>query len=299
MIRNLDINLVRTFVTVASTGSMTLAADRLALTQGAISQQIKRLEEALQCQLFDRSRRSLKLNKQGRHLLGLSKRLLDANDEIWNEMVAPAVQGEVRFGLPDDLVTTYLPLALDGFAADHPTIEVSLVSDSSPNLLAGLNKGDIDIALVEEPLGQTDEGECQGECQGECLSVERLLWVGSKYGTANRRRPLPLSIVSETCAFRSPTVDALEVKGIAWKPVFENGTIDATMTTVRADLAVTVSLASVIPPDLEVLGQDTGLPDLPSFAINLYLNTSVVNPAAHQLARHLRDGIRGVERLRA
>jgi len=295
MIRNLDINLVRTFVMVASTGSMTLAADRLALTQGAISQQIKRLEQTLQCQLFDRSRRSLKLNTQGRHLLGLSKRLLDANDEIWNEMVAPTVQGEVRFGLPDDLVTTYLPLALDGFAADHPTIEVSLVSDTSPNLLAGLNKGDIDIALVEEPLGQTDEGQCSGEC----LSIERLLWVGSRYGTAHRRRPLPLSIVSETCAFRSPTVDALGKNGIAWKPVFENGTIDATMTTVRADLAVTVSLASVIPPDLEVLGQDTGLPDLPSFAINLYLGRSDMNPAAHQLARHLREGIRGFERLRA
>ena len=294
MSRNLDINLVRTFVTVASAGSMTLAADRLGLTQGAISQQIKRLEETLQCPLFDRSRRNLTLNTQGRHLLGLSKRLLDANDEIWNEMTAPAVRGEVRFGLPDDLVTTYLPLALDGFVADYPTIDVSLFSDTSPNLLAGLNKGDIDIALVEEPLGQTD-----GECQGECLSVERLLWVGSRYGTALQRRPLPLSIVSETCAFRSPTVDALNSKGIAWKSVFENGTIDATLTTVRADLAVTVSLASVIPHDLEALGQDTGLPDLPSFAINLYLNTSVVNPAAHQLARHLRDGIRGVERLRA
>jgi len=295
MIRNLDTSLVRTFVTVASAGSVSAAADQLGLTQGAISQQIKRLEETLQCRLYDRSRRSLRLNKQGRHLLGLSKRLLDANDQIWNEMTAPAIRGEVRFGLPDDLVSTYLPLALDGFVADHPSIDVSLVSDTSPNLLAGLNKGDIDIALVEEPLGQTDEGECQGEC----LSIERLLWVGSRYGTAYRRRPLPLSIVSETCAFRSPTVDALDNKGIDWKPVFENGTIDATLTTVRADLAVTVSLASVIPHDLEVLGQDSGLPDLPNFAINLYFDTSGVNPAAHQLARHLRDGIRGFERLRA
>ena len=56
MLRNLDTALVRTFVTVADKASMTAAANALHLTQGAVSQQIKRLEEALGCSLFERDR---------------------------------------------------------------------------------------------------------------------------------------------------------------------------------------------------------------------------------------------------
>ena len=100
MIRNLDISLIRAFVTVASTGNMTTAADRLALTQGAVSQQIKRLEDMLQIALFDRSQRKLRLTRRGERLLGLSNRLLALNDEIIAEMVGSAVGGTVRLGIP-------------------------------------------------------------------------------------------------------------------------------------------------------------------------------------------------------
>ena len=65
MIRNLDTALVRTFVTVADKASMTAAANALHLTQGAVSQQVKRLEETLGCSLFERDRRGLRLTRSG------------------------------------------------------------------------------------------------------------------------------------------------------------------------------------------------------------------------------------------
>ncbi len=293
MYRNLDIALFRTFDAVASTDNMTIAADRLGLTQGAVSQQIKRLEEMLQCTVFDRNQRKLKLTKEGKQLLSLSRRLLDINDEIWNEMRAPALRGKVRLGIPDDLVTTYLPETLNRFVLAYPNVEVSLISDTSINLKDDFLSGKIDIALVEESLGKP------GDNKGECIRIENLLWIGAKHGTAYSRRRLPLSIVSETCAFRAPVVDALQANGITWQNVFENGTIDATLTTVRADLAVSVSLASVIPLDLDILGPDAGLPDLPSFAINLYKNEKIVNPAAHELATALRESVQEYRRLSA
>lgn len=282
MARNLDIALLRTFVTVAGTGNMTVAGQRLGLTQGAVSQQIGRLEENLQCVLFDRSQRGLKLTRQGESLLESARRLLKLNDEIWSDMTSPTLRGEVRLGIPHDLVATYLPLALDGFVDANPNMEVILVTGASPELREGLSMGKVDVAIAEEPLGQTD---------GETLSVERLLWVGSRRGTAHAKRPLPLSMVAEDCAFRPPVVAALHDRGIDWRTVFENGTIDATMTTVRSDLAVTVSLASLVPPDLEVLGRSDGLPDLPSFAVNMYVCDPETNSAAGELARHLRDGV--------
>ena len=282
MARNLDIALLRTFVTVAGTGNMTVAGERLGLTQGAVSQQIGRLEANLQCVLLDRSRRGLRVTRQGESLLEPARRLLELNDEIWNEMTTPVLKGEVRLGIPHDLVATYLPLALDGFVDANQNTEVVLVTGASPELREGLTKGKIDVAIAEEPLGLTD---------GETLSVERLLWVGGNRGTAHAKRPLPLSMVAEDCSFRPPVVEALRDRGIAWRTVFENGTIDATMTTVRSDLAVTVSLASQVPQDLAILGKPEGLPDLPSFAVNMYVCDPQVNSAAAGLARHLRDGV--------
>jgi DNA-binding transcriptional LysR family regulator len=282
MMRNLDTSLLRAFVAVAGTGNMTASATKLGLTQGAVSQQIRRLEETLQCTLFDRGQRGLKLTKRGEQLLGPARRLLELNDEIWVDMTAPPMRGEVRLGIPYDLITTYLPLVMEGFVEANPNVEVSLVSAASPELLAALKKGEVDLALVEEPL------DCKG---GECLCVERLLWIGRRKGTAFQRRPLPLSIVDETCAFRPSIVAALEQTEMPWRGVFENGNIEATMTTVRADLAVTASLASLVPGDLEVLGRETGLPDLPSFAINLHLHDINPGPVIMELANCLRDGI--------
>ncbi|WP_299619124.1 LysR substrate-binding domain-containing protein [Pelagibius sp.] len=281
MSRNLDIGLARAFLAVADSGNMTTAAARLNLTQGAVSQQIKRLEEAFQCMLFDRTRRGLTLTRSGEALLGPAKRLLDLNDEIWREMTAPAIRGTVRLGMPVDLIAPFLPPVLEGFVEANPQIEVSLVSATSPELLRRLGGGDIDLALVEEPLGRS---------AGECLCVERLLWIGARNGRALGKRPLPLSIVSEDCAFRPAIFEALRKKRMAWRTVFENGTIEATLTTVRADLAVTALLASTIPSDLEVLGRDSGLPELPSFAINLHRRPEP-SPAALEVARHLRDGL--------
>ena len=102
--QNLDIHLVRTFVAVADHGSMTVAANSLHLTQGAVSQQIKRLEESFACSLFDREGRRLELTQAGERFLGQAKRLLGVNDEIWAEMTNPALAGTtatrypIRFG---------------------------------------------------------------------------------------------------------------------------------------------------------------------------------------------------------
>lgn len=103
MARNLDTRLVRTFVAVADKASMTAAANVLHLTQGAVSQQIRRLEETLGRSLFERDRRGLRLTLSGERLFELAKRLLSQNDEIWAEMATSAVEGRVRLGVPPDL----------------------------------------------------------------------------------------------------------------------------------------------------------------------------------------------------
>ncbi|RVD42628.1 LysR family transcriptional regulator, partial [Mesorhizobium sp. M4A.F.Ca.ET.020.02.1.1] len=116
MIRNLDTALIRTFVTVTDRASMTAAANALNLTQGAVSQQIKRLEDVLDCSLFERDRRGLRLTRAGERLFGKGRRLLSLNDEIWAEIAGSAVAGKVRLGVAYDLVGTLLAPVLKAYA---------------------------------------------------------------------------------------------------------------------------------------------------------------------------------------
>ncbi len=105
--RKLDISLLRTFVAVAERSSMTAAANALHLTQSAVSQQIGRLED-LCGTLFSRDRRALRLTATGERLLGKVRRLLALNDELWADMKATGLEGEVRLGAPYDLLATCL-----------------------------------------------------------------------------------------------------------------------------------------------------------------------------------------------
>ncbi len=282
MTRHLDTRIVRTFVAVAEHASMTAAANALHLTQGAVSQQIKRLEDDFGAALFERGRGGLRLTPAGERLLGKARQLLHLNDEIWAGMIAGTAPGQVRLGVPYDLVGTSLAPVLKAYSEAHPQVEISLSCAASPDLARALADGQVDLAVIEEPVGPSD---------GECLRVERLVWVGAKGGKARLKRPLPISMVADTCAFRPAVLSALSEHGTPWRTVFENGNIDATTATVRMDLAVTAWLASTVPADLDIFGADSGLPELPSFAINLHLPRHGAQPAAREFGDFIREGL--------
>ncbi|MBN9527532.1 MAG: LysR family transcriptional regulator [Alphaproteobacteria bacterium] len=282
MSRNLDMTLLRSFVAVMDTAGMTAAAKALNLTQGAVSQQIRRLEDQFGFPLFRRAQGRLKPTADAERLLPMVRRLLGQNDEIWAEVTGGAVSGRVRFGVPYDLVGTILAPVIKGFAEARPQVEIALTCAASPELAERLAAGEIDLAVIEAP---------EGAGEGEILSVERLVWAGARGGTAHLKRPLPVSMVADSCAFRPAVLAALAAAGLSWRTVFENGNIEATTATVRTDLAVTAWLASTVPADLAILGAEAGLPALPNFAVNLHLPARDVGPAVREFARLVRDGL--------
>ena len=80
MNRDIDIGLVRTFLAVVELGGVTAAANSLGVSQAAASQQIKRLEQTLDCRLFERRGRQLELAPAGERLLAQARRLVAQND---------------------------------------------------------------------------------------------------------------------------------------------------------------------------------------------------------------------------
>jgi DNA-binding transcriptional LysR family regulator len=278
--RNIDVGLLRAFTAVVETGSVTEAAGMLSLTQAAVSQQIKRLEDVLGKPMFVRKQRKLLLSPDGERLMTFAQRLIALNDEAWRAMATPAFDGEVRLGVPYDLVARFLPKVLRRFDKRFPNVRVSLVTSTSRLLLDALSRGELDLTLTTEATRPA---------RAETLLVDRLVWVGAVGGDAYLREPLPVSLGAETCAFRPYALAALAKWHRRWRPVSESNSLEPLIATLEADLAVAPMLSCAAPKSLEILSDATGLPRLPACNVNLYLPRNVQNDMAMELAAVLRE----------
>jgi DNA-binding transcriptional LysR family regulator len=287
MVRNIDVALLRAFAAVVEMGSVTEAAAVLSLTQAAVSQQLKRLEELFGRPLFDRRQRKLVLTSDGERLLAYAQKMVCLNDETWRAMSAPAFDGEVRLGVPYDLVARFLPSVLRRFDKRFPNVRVSLVTSTSRLLGEALGRGELDLILTTEATRPA---------RAESLLVDRLVWVGAAGGDAYLRDPLPVSLGAETCAFRPYALAALAKWHRRWRPVSESNSLEPLIATLEADLAVAPMLSCAAPSRLEILSDAAGLPKLPACHVNLYLPRNTPNEMAVELAAVLREEFASVGR---
>ncbi|MET0193179.1 MAG: LysR family transcriptional regulator [Hyphomicrobiaceae bacterium] len=280
MRRDIDIALLRAFVAVVETGSVTGAANLLNLTQAAVSQQVKRLEEMFGAELFERHHKRLTLKPNGERLMAHAQRMISLNDEVWGAMTAPAYEGEIRLGVPHDIVGPYLPPILRRFDKAWPRVRVSLICTTTPQLHELLRGGSIDLTLTtEERCGRN----------GETLIEDELVWVGAASGMAHRRNPLPVSIGDEKCEFRRSVLKALADAGRDWRSVCEVSSMEPLLATIEADLAIGPLLRRTIPDYLQVIDNEARLPRLPMYLVNMYLPPVQQSEVALELARHIRQ----------
>jgi DNA-binding transcriptional LysR family regulator len=272
------IDLLRTFLAVVESGGVTPAAAGLNMSQAAASQQVKRLEEMLDCRLFERAGRGLALAPAGERLLAQAQRLVSQSDELLSSMRRPAFEGEVRLGVPYDIIGSFVPAILRRFARAQPRVRVSLVCEDSKVVRQQLRSGGVDLALTTE----TDCGR-----HGETLRTDRLVWVGVPGGDAHLKDPLPVSLGAPTCVFRPVAIEALGKARRDWRAVCEVSRLEPVHAAIEAGLAVAPLLRSSVPERFEILGRHARLPALPEFRINLYLPPGA-GPAARDLAEHVR-----------
>lgn len=279
MARNLDLTAVRAFVTVAECGGVTKAAAMLHLTQSAVSMQLKRLEEALGQSLYARVGRSLVLTSHGEQLLGYGRRMLSLNDEVWGLMTKQDFEGEVRFGVPHDIVYPHIPNVLQRMAADYPKVKVQLYSSYTANLKEQFARGELDLILTTE--AQLGEG-------GETLDNARLVWVGAPGGSAWRQRPLRLAF-EYACLFRGPVQGALDKADIRWEMGVESDSSRTVEASISADLAVHACLEGSAPNYMEEIKHGGELPELPTLKINSYKTEGPASGMAAILGDMIRE----------
>lgn len=280
MSRDLDISLLRAFTAVVDTGSVTAAARLLNRTQAAVSLQIKRLEDQIGQSLFERGHRRLTLTPSGERLIAHAERMVAMNDELVGRLTTPEFEGEVRFGVPTDIVPTYIPPILRRFTKSWPRVRMTMELGNSFHLLEKFRRHDLDLVL------STDSRPDRG---AETLRIDHLVWTGVPGGTAHRETPLPIAIGDQSCRFRPSVVDALNRVGRDWRSVMEVASQLAQDAAVSAGIAVSVRLRDSIPSTLVELGSDMGLPTLPEYQINLYAPKPGHAPVVDEFARHIRQ----------
>lgn len=289
MARNLDLTALRAFVTVCETHGVTSAAQRLNLTQSAVSMQLKRLEEQLGLLLLDRSNRQMVPTAVGQQLLSYAHRLLALNDEAWTRLTAQDYEGEIILGVPHDILYPAIPGVLRQFNASFPRMKVRLLSSYTKVLHRQFAAGEADVILTTEDfLG----------AGGETLTTRPQVWIGATGGQAHRQRPLPLAFQKD-CNFRTLAVKALDQAGITWEIVIDTDSSRTVETSISADLAVHVVVEGTEPPMVEVLPPSADLPALPNVLINLYQKDAGRSPAQSVLVDLIRAAYRALETPRA
>jgi DNA-binding transcriptional LysR family regulator len=270
---NLDMDVLRTVVTAYQLGSFHRAAEQVGRSQSAISQQIHKLEERVGQPLFRKQGRGLALTEAGEIVLAYARRILDLNDEAVTAVMGAAIDGAVRFGMPGDFAETWLPAALGRFKRAHPTVRIEATVDRNTSLLARLDNGQLDLALV---LGLEARGDA------EIVATLPMTWIGGREAYRRRDEPVPLAIFEPPCFFRAAAIAALEQAAVPWRVEFTGTSLASLWAAVDAGLGITVRTAISAPSYLTPLGDGSGLPSLPPVKLCLYAGRSP-GPAADRL----------------
>ena len=145
---------VRAFRTAARLLSFTRAADELNVTQGAVSRQIKSLEETLGVELFHRQKKGLALTEQGMRLLPDASAALDLLDRATSALAELAASPKLAVRVPPTLALRWLIPRLSAFTSLHPEIEVQLATSLGATLEGfdlARDRLDLAVARIEEP----------------------------------------------------------------------------------------------------------------------------------------------------
>lgn len=233
----------RVFYYVAKARSLTVAAKELSITQPAVSQAMKQLEEVLHTKLFTRASKGIKLTKEGELLysyvargyeqimLGEQKLIKMQNMEL----------GEVRIGASDMTLQFYLLPYLEKFHERYPDIKVIVTNGPTPETLKNLEEGMIDFGVVSAPFSYSrDNVEVTPVRQIEDVFVagRRFISYKNRMLDFSQLEELPLICLEKNTSSRTYMEDFLQGNQVTLNPEFELATSEMIVQFASRNLGV-------------------------------------------------------------
>ena len=227
----LDPRLLRSFAAIVDTGSFTLAAERLAMTQSTISQQLARLEESLGAVLVDRTARPIKSTPAGERLLGYARRILALQEEAQAALGDPAGTASIRIGVPEDIVSAEMAQVFHDFTRRHREVHLDVTAGLSRDLTRSYRAGEFDILVAKEPTAAPD-------CRA--TFPEALAWFESAAATQAWPNPVPLVAFPPGGLYREAMFERIEGERLRWYIAFSGSSLHNVLVAVEAGLGLSL-----------------------------------------------------------
>ncbi len=153
-----NLELYRVFFTVAKCGSLTKAAQELYISQPAVSQSVKQLEQLLGVSLFNRTHRGMELSAGGKLIYKKVESALALIEQAETGIteLKTTVSGTIRIGATDSIFSHVLADKIAAFSAAYPAVGFELISSTSPRTMEILKEGGCDVAFVNLPAEDKD-----------------------------------------------------------------------------------------------------------------------------------------------
>jgi DNA-binding transcriptional LysR family regulator len=282
----LDLELLRSFVSVVDAGGFTRAGERVHRTQSTVSQQIKRLEDDIGQPLLNRNGKDVTPTEAGERLLSYARRLLALAEEARDVVARPSNEGAVRLGVPEDFAAYRLAKLLATFSRSHPGLRMDVRADQSMYLKRDLERGDLDLALFKRDAGGKD---------GIAVWPERVHWVTSKSHPIHAATgSVPLIGFPAGCLYRSRAIHALESGGRHWHMAYTSSSLAGIQAAVAAGMGLSILSEMAIQADHRVLTAKDGFSPIDRTEVALVASPDA-NPATLRLAGRLAEFCNAVQ----
>lgn len=250
---------MRSFVAVVQCDGFHQAGLLINRSQSAVTQNIKRLEECLDCSLLLRKQgRLLGLTQEGQRFFTQAMVVLEQVEQAVLTLKKPMLKGRVRLGVPDDFIIENLHPVISRCLVSHPSLHIDVMSTVSSKLQKQYQQRKLDIALykVLSPLNDAD-------LDIEILRSEPLYWVANKAITFNQLDEVPLVVFPDGCAYRKAAISALERLGKSWRISYTSASYENIRRAVSAGLGIGILSRGAVSLEHTILNGEHHFPDLP------------------------------------
>jgi len=223
---------IKTFLWVTRLGGFRKAAERLNLSQPAVSTRISNLENELRVPLFERGPGDLVLTKHGTLLLSYAEQMLFVEEEIKQRVANPSeAEGLFRVGASETIAQAWLPAFLTAFSEQYPRVNVDLTVDISLNLRSALLERRLDLALLMGPVSEFT-------VENIALPAFDLHWYRSTTNTETDLSKIPvMSYSSKTRPYRELMSELSRRIGPKLR-VYASASLSASLKMIAAGIAV-------------------------------------------------------------
>lgn len=256
-ILNMDIDALKSFLAFVETGSFTRAAKQINRTQSAFSAQMKKLEEELSVDLFEKEGRNLVLSEAGLSLRTHAEQLVTLRNKAIKQVKRYEDKRPFRLGCPEDYNDKILPKVIKALQKAEPTCSIHVFSQPSVTLRTWLDEGKLDAAIVTRSANSEE---------GYWLAHDQGVWVANHHFELDKSQTIPLALFQTDCKYHSAAIDGLSKNALSYQLIACCNTASALRAIIHDGIAIGAMGKISVTDNLQIIDN---MPPLPSVDIVL------------------------------